>query len=316
MLIEEAASTLPKRPSRPPLIRFADLPALLYAYPLYGLIRLLPTPAIWAAKTFGGPVYRLLHRAKERLAAQRIRQFLDVPLPEAQRLARRWIDHHTRRGCYRLSLLSRNPSVFRQERTLVGIEHLERALAEGRGVLLVSIHSFAVVPATRFLREKNHSVMSVRRLRVPEDLGRLAQHWLGPRILRIAQQILEGSEAVSADDPNCTMILAKRLRAGGLVHIGADAKRSLTSIVVPFLKGTRGVSKGALDLARLCRCPVIPLTAAFTDSGVRVELGAPLDLRYTGGAEECAGANLPVLVAELERQVAAYPDQWDRWTDL
>jgi hypothetical protein len=55
------------------------------------------------------------------------------------------------------------------------------------------------------------------------------------------------------------------------------------------------------------------LIAVVTGGSLQVELGAPLPFQTTGTAEECARLNLPILVAELERQVRAHPDQWETW---
>ncbi len=314
MLVEERTSPLPPPRSHPPRFAFADLPAFLYAYPLHALLRCFPRATIWTVRTFGTPLFRLLHRSDERLVAGRMQEQLDLSADEARALARRWTGLCARRGCHRLQTISGKRGS--EKVTLHGVEHLERALEGGKGVVLVSIHNFAIVSATRFLRDHHRPVLSVRRLRVPEELSRLGQRWLGARIVRIAEEALAGCEALPADDPNCILKLARRLREGGIVHIAADSQRAPSARVMPFLNGRRGISQGPLDLARLCRCPVLPISALFTANGVRVELGAPLELRYEGSPAQCAESNLPLLAAELERLVRANPDQWDRWLDL
>jgi len=297
----------------PPLITLVDVFGFLKAYPLYGLMRLCPDWTLRATKTWLVLGYRLLRRAKHRLVAERISQWLGVPLDKGQTLAWRWMHHYTRDRCYHLSTLLKKSPTIGDERSLFGLEHLDRALGEERGVLLVSLHSFAIIPAKLLLRRMNYPILTVR-ASGRSGLGRVGKRWLLPRLLQLHARILAGSEAVALDDPNCALLIARRLREGGMVHLAADAM-SNSSVIVPFLNGRMPLSSGVLDLARLCRCPVLPLVAAYTDSGIRIELGAPLGFRYEGTGEECARANLPILVAELERQVRAFPDQWTLWSD-
>lgn len=277
-------------------------------------MRFWPSWTLRAVKTWLGPVYRLTRRSEQRLVADRISQWLGVPLDEGQALARRWLHHYARDRCYHLSTLLKKSSSIGDERSLFGLEHLERTLGKDHGVLLISLHCFAIIPAKLLLGRMKYPIMTVRDSG-RSGLGRVGKRWLLPRLLQLHAKILVGSEAVALSDPNCSLLIARRLREGGVVHIAADAM-SNSSVIVPFLNGRMPLSSGVLELARLCGCPVLPLVAAYTDKGIRIELGEPLDFRYEGTREECMHTNLPILAAELERQVRAFPDQWMLWADL
>ena len=209
-------------------------------------------------------------------------------------------------------LVGRPPSITGQPRVL-GLEHLDQALEKNLGVLLISIHWFASRLAKRLLEQMNYRILTVRAWR-GKGLGRVGNRWLLPRVLERSAIIRGESESVDLDDPGCALVLARRLREGGIVHIASDARESNTAVTVPFLDGQVTLSSGVLELARLCRCPALPLVAVYDAMGeIRIELGAPLGFRYEGTAKECARENLPVLVTELERQVRLAPDQWRFW---
>jgi len=296
------------------LITVADVLAFLHAYPLYGLMGVCPDWTLWAAKTWLGPVYRLLHPSEHRLVAERISQWLGVPLDKGQALAHRWMHHYTRTRCYHLSTLLKKPPSIGDE-SIFGLEHLDRALGEERGVLLISLHCFAIIPALRLLRRMNYPILTVRATPQQQTRSQFGKRYLLPRLLQLHARVLTESEGVASDDPSCALLIARRLRQGGMVHIAPDTREPNTFRIAPRLNRKMPPSSGVLDLARLCRCPVLPLVAAYTDNGIRIELGAPLDLRYEGTSEECAHANLPILAAHLERQVRANPDQWTLWVE-
>jgi lauroyl/myristoyl acyltransferase len=309
---EELVRTAPP-PVRPPLITFAGLIGFLYAYPLYWMLRRLPRLTLWVVGAGLPPIYRLTHRSDQRFAARRISQWLDLPERQGQALAGLWMDNTIRVIYDRLYLLSGKP-VTPSSQVVTGREYLDQALNEGRGVLLLTLHSFGIPAANSLLRELGYSILSVRWFRVPFNYGRIGRGRLEARFEQFAERIFPGAEVVSARDTDNTLRLAQRLRSGGIVHLAADVW-SKNSLAVPFLNGGQSViSPGVLHLARLCRCPVLPLTASRTGAALRVELGAPLPFQTEGTAEECTRINLPLLVAELERQVRADPDQWEKWT--
>lgn len=302
--------------TRPPLITFAGLIGLMYAYPLYSLLRRFPRLTLWATEAWLAPIYRFIHRSDQRFVARRITQWLSVPESQGEALAEQWMNHTIRAVSDGLWLLSGKPRTTPGEQSVAGREHLDHALSQGRGVLLVSLHSFGVRPANRLLRELGYPILSVRHTQVPRTYGRAANRWLGPRFEQFSESLFPGAEAVSAAGRDMSLQLARRLRGGGTVHVAADVW-SKTAVTVPFLDGGQlAVSLGVLELARLCRCPVVPLVAGYTGGALKVELMAPLPLRTDGTAAECRRANLPVLVDELERQVRAYPDQWEKWLPL
>jgi lauroyl/myristoyl acyltransferase len=300
----------PKR--RPPLITFFGVVGFLYAYPLYWMLRGLPGPTLWALGLALPPVYRLTHRALLRSAAGHMGQWLDLPESQAHVLAERWIDNTIQVIYNRLRLLSGKPTLS-PGAAVTGRERLDQALSEGRGVVLVSLHTFGIPEANGLLRELGYPILSVRWFRVPADYGRIGRRWLEARFERFGELFFPGAEAVSAQESDNTLLLAQRLRKGGIVHLAADVW-SKTTVRVPFLNGGHSlISPGVIHLARLCRCPVLPLIATGTGAALKVEIGAPLPFQLSGTAEECTRTNLALLVAEMERQVREHPDQWEKW---
>src|SRR5579872_6591443 len=267
---------------KPPLITFSGLIGFLYAYPLFWVLRLFPGLTLWAVGACLAPIYRFLHRSDQRFVARRITQWLSVPESQGEVLAEQWMNHTIRAIYERLWLLAGRPLTSPVDQSLLGREHLDRAMSQGRGVLLLSLHSLGIRPANDLLRGLGYSMLSLRYTRVPRTYGTAVMWLLGARFERLAETFFPGAEAVSVQDPDSALRLAQRLRDGGIVHLASDVQ-SKSGVAVPFLnRGRLVISRGVLDLARLCRCPVVPLVACYTGGALRVELEAPLPLRTDG----------------------------------
>ena len=193
---------------------------------MYGLMRLCPDWTVWVAKKSLGPVRSIIHRHQRRLVAERIIGSLGVPFDQAQALASLWARHSTRARCYDLSTLLKSAPAVGDERSVLGLQNLDRALEENRGVLLISLHSFAILPAKRLLRQMNYPILTVRAWR-RKGLGRVGNRWLLPRLLDLCAKICAGSESVDLDNPACALVLARRLREGGMFTL-LQTRGSLT----------------------------------------------------------------------------------------
>ena len=124
-------------------------------------------------------------------------------------------------------------------------------------------------------------------------------------------------DRLRVDDPNVTLKMTARLRAGGIVLLAADALRATTSMTVPFLKTQARLSSGVLELARLTGSPVLACDPLYDDDGgVRIQFLPPLNLAPAATREAFIERNMPALVAAFESFVAACPEQWMRWADL
>jgi lauroyl/myristoyl acyltransferase len=284
-----------------PLFTLADLSGLAYAYPLCGIARRFPESTIWAMRTLAAPFYRRMRRSDRIRMAEVMRRWLGIPPRDAEELAGRWIGHALRHASEDLAMLAGREIECRLE--IAGQKRLDDALTGDRGVLLVSMHFFAGVPAKRRLRRMGYSILSIHRPYIPGSAGRLGLRRVIPRIDRLREKMRIG-EVIPAGDTGSALRIADLLRHGGIAEMAADIE-SKTSAIVPFLNGRTAVSTGVLELARLCRCPVLPLTATYVPDGLRLEIGEPL-----------AGLDRPALVREMERQVLACPEQWQRWIDL
>lgn len=195
-------------------------------------------------------------------------------------------------------------------RSFVGREHLDEALAAGRGVLLAGLHTQSGRVARRYLRDTGYPYLSIRDVWSPP----LATSRLAPLLAaRYAAffRAVNGVDEVFANDRERSLKMLARLRRNGIVSILIDSGSPEHSVELPFLGRTGRFPAGVFSLARAARCPILPIFSRGGMQSLEIEIGPPLPLDRTLPAAEFWRAHLPALVGILEAQVLAHPEEFD-----
>lgn len=293
-----------------PLITMKDILWALYLYPgrLLSRIPSLTYRLIDVAE----PVVQVLSTA---LKKDLVQKFATALASEKQpvsfdQLARRYIANDVRRTADDL-LLERTSANLRCI-SFQGREHLEKALAVGKGVMLLSLHWFAERAAKRYLDETGYPVMSVRH-RIPPDqhMGRLGRQFLQPRYINFLHGVI--GDEVFLQDPECSLKMLRRLRGNGIVSILVDAPFSRELIELPFLGQIRDVPTGPLHLAKISGCEVLPMVALGHAQALEIRIEEALTFDRTLSPKEFCQAYLPPIMRIFESHVMEHADQWDCW---
>ncbi len=185
--------------------------------------------------------------------------------------------------------------------TVVGLERFERALARGRGVLVVSAHLGNWELGGLMLALLGHPITTAYRPTGHRRLDRLFE----------AQRNARGLHAVPLGD--AARELTDTLRRGGVAALLGDRDFSPHVHPVPFFGQTASLPRGPAVLAARTRACVLPcFLIRGVDDHYLMEFESPIDPTEGGGVETLQRR----IVEALERTIGLHPYQWFIFDDF
>ena len=306
---------------RRPLVTAKDVLWLVYLYPLRFLAAVLPIPMF---RVLTSVVDFVCQRVTGRLKRSMLKHLDAVQesgglRQDPKTIASQIVSRSVRRSMDDL-VLNRLVAQGLKPPQIEGLEHLEQAVARGKGVILLSAHTYANRVSKRYLDQAGFPVMSIRNHRPPDSLmGQLGKRLLHHRYLEHLHGIIQDEAFIQ--DASCALTISKRLRAGGIVHIyldaGVTALRSSDEDVAmfwaPFLATQRPFPTGFMRIARATGCALVPLICLGDSLDFSIACDAPLELSPDAATDELIAAHLPGLVAAFETKILKAPEQWELW---
>jgi KDO2-lipid IV(A) lauroyltransferase len=274
----------------------------------WGAIKRLPEPIAAAGfRTAADIAVRRQSRGVRRLRAnlrrvvgpQRSESELDVIVKSAMRsYGRYWLE------TFRLPTMDLDAVVARVEANTEGAEHIDRAMAAGRGLIMALPHMGNWdVAAVWLIRHGVPFTTVAERLR-PESLyDRFVAYreGIGMRVLA-----LTGGPRPAAE------ILAARLRAGECVCLVADRDMSRSGVDVEFFGATARMPAGPALLAITTGATLLPVGLWYrADGGWAQHIGPPVEFPFPQRRiREQAAAGTQALADAFAAHIAAHPSDW------
>ncbi len=187
--------------------------------------------------------------------------------------------------------------------SLEGIGHLDAALVEGRGAILLTAHAGNFELGGILLRGRNQKVHAVYKPDRFEAVERL----------RESMRSQGGVVGIPVDGMGfSTLPLVKLLREGALVGMQGDRDFSLNGVSMSFFGREVPFPRGPWELAAMTGAPIIT-TFFYTDEERRfhAHFGEPIHIHGERGQRLAAiEAGMRVYVADLEALIRRHPSQW------
>jgi phosphatidylinositol dimannoside acyltransferase len=207
--------------------------------------------------------------------------------------ARYWAD------TFRLDLMPDEEILARTE--AVGIEHVDEALARGRGVICVLPHLGNWDIGGRYMSARGTPVVSVAEELRPQRLFEMFlehRRALGMEILGLSQ------------DSQVGRTLARRLGENRVVALVADRDLTGRGVEVSMFGALRRVPTGPALLSVTTGAPVLVTPVYHVGGGWRIVYGAPLATEITGDRRRDVVALTERMAEEFERAISAAPADW------
>ena len=201
---------------------------------------------------------------------------------------------------FRLQGMDHDEVYAHVEATVVGKEHIQRAVDEGRGIVLPITHSGNWDVAGLWVARTWGSMTTVAERLKPESLY---EKFVAYRE-SLGMEILPLTGGVSP-----SQVLKERLKAGGIVALVGDRDLSASGVPVTFFGETAKMPPGPAMLAALTDSYLCPTNLSFTDRGWGIHIHPPMTLPGTRLAQQVRGGTQDI-ARTFEQGIADHPADW------
>jgi KDO2-lipid IV(A) lauroyltransferase len=256
----------------------------------------------WLSARIGDLVF-LLTAKKQRAYFYNLHRVLgeDAPPAQVNAVARRGFQNLVKNYFDLLRSHAMTPGKIRAQLAGVeGMEHLQNAMAEGKGVIAGSAHfgSWDMVLQLAAVHLQTEVVVPNERLK-PEKLFQYV----------MALRKSQGIDMVPID--TAPRMLIKALKAGHIAGLAFDRDITKTGPVVNFFGKPAQMPDGAVQLALKYGSPVIiGFSVRQKDNRSYVYVEPPLKFVKTGNMETDICRGVQKMAAIMENYIRRYPDQW------
>jgi Kdo2-lipid IVA lauroyltransferase/acyltransferase len=286
-----------QRPPRP-LVAPAGPVARWFAGALVGFVARMSRPTLrWWARFVGGLAWTL--RIRRAVTLDNLRHaFPELAESERRRIARGAYENMALAALESFTAAGRPASEVDGMVRFANPELLDRAIADGKGVLVATAHLGSW--------ELLGSVMARRGVRL-HAVVRPLRGALNERIVRSRQE--SGLQLIAARGA-----LRGILRAIGkgevVVMLLDQVMPADQGVFVPFFGRPASTSPGLSAAARRTGAPVLFGVGVREGDGIVVHLEGPFPVSHSEDAEADLRAHVAAITAALERWIRRYPDQW------
>lgn len=233
---------------------------------------------------------------------------------ELQEIIRRTFIHASTFGWETIYLYSHritNDEINDLVKRVEGLQHLKKALAQGKGVIALGAHlgNFTIIGRKlNLLGVANTTIMRQMRDRQLENIFRIMRTEFGQRVIPKFPLSRAIKECVAW------------LRDGKLLMVYVD-QRSSRGIKVDFMGVPTPTPTGAATFALKTKAAVLPIVNVQGENGFyKLIIGEEIPVEKTGDYKRDIVTNTVKFNKAIEKYIRLYPDQWfwfhNRWKGI
>jgi len=267
------------------------------------VVRALPPAVRYSLAALAGRVAYYGLPRRRRIALQNYAQVLGLPAddPLTKRTARHAFGNYAKLVADFLLMVSLSPEAIRRLVRTEGVEHLDRALAQGRGAIAVTAHvsNWDILAAAAAVR--GYVVNAVTEELPGSHFNSLviqSRERIGMRVIPLAS-----SGAVRA--------IMKALARNEVVALASDLYRGDHGVRVTFFDRPLSFPAGPAAIALRTGAPLVPVWVhREPDNRYVAEVEAPLEVSRGGDHARDLQLTTQRIAQFFERIIRRTPDQW------
>lgn len=209
---------------------------------------------------------------------------------------------------------------------IVGTEHLQAALAQGRGAILWESSSYGKRVVSKHLLHANgfdvtqiHARLHAGGLGAGQrGMSRLMERVILPYFDKRAHRIVRDIVYLDEDAGlGFTRTLARQLAQNAILCVAIEGRVGHKQITLPFLGKPYPFATGMVSLAKLGDAPLLPLYCTPGRNGTyRLDIGPPVSVPHDADRENYLRAVLAHQVCELDTRIRRHPEWYWSWNLL
>ena len=274
------------------------------------LRRVLPLPWMYRLARLHGTAVWLLRSQQRRAVARNLAPFAAGDA-ELRKMTRRFFQLRQSRVLMLLLFLEMSPSERQAQLEIEGLEHLDHALARGRGAILLGSHlnSLGVFMSIMVLRQRGYAV----ELALPSDAEVFPTTRVGQLLRRKSARPSLNEELGGFFVQFNVRPIVKRLAQNVVVAQTGDGWHSTAFTTVPFLGRMLPFTTGMMSVARSTGAMVVPFNVVGAPPELRCAMSEPLDVPRGDDAAADLGAAVATYAARLEHDLLQNVACWEHW---
>jgi len=184
---------------------------------------------------------------------------------------------------------------------MLGLEHVDRALEAGHGLLAVLPHTGNWDAGGHWFGVNGYKIAAVAEELRPRRLYELFVRNREDHGLRVVGLSKDG---------HVGQRLKQLLSENWLIALVADRDLTGRGIEVEMFGGVRKIPAGPALLSLSSGAPILPCPTYTLEDGWEVRFGEPLEIERTGNVREDVAELTRVMAAHFESDIAAKPTDW------
>lgn len=192
------------------------------------------------------------------------------------------------------------PEVFRRYLRVDGEAYIRAAVAEGRGIIVISAHIGNWETALQFYSLYFGQTMTA--VYKPLKVG-WADQWLRNYRSRFGNRLIDRRGAMGE--------MTGALRGRGTVGLMIDMARNKQGVPVNFIDHPTTATPAAAMLALRCKSPVMPLFGLRgADGRLTLRIEPPVEIQRTGDLRHDLQVNTQRMIDIVVKVIDRHPEQW------
>lgn len=286
----------------PKIINLADIAEVLG--------RLLPRSLVYRITRLQGTTTYALRPDRRKVVAHNLTPYAKDEA-ELKRMTRQFFEFSKLRVLLLHLFLEMKPEKWEQNFTIEGVDHLDEALAKGKGAVLLGSHlnSKGVLITVMMLRNRGYDVS----LALPSDHELHGFTLFGKNVLRQNERTTLKERVGGFFVQFNVRPIVTRLARNGVVAQTGDGWHSAAFKSVPFLGRSLPFTTGMISVAQSTGAMVVPLNVVGDPPNIRAVISPP----FSVPKGDDPGADLEVAVARyaktLESALVGNVVCWEHW---